>query len=184
MARRSRKKKPVSLPAMGGGKVSHVDGNRTGRANHMTIVEPVMHVDPETGKKSNPNGVTRRRRVSWVEALYRQGKLTTRQYNAAIKLQGAWERTERGLGGGELKERVQSSPKPDKSIDIQIDRVSQWVAASKCIPVKYELIIKHVVLGNRSVCEFVGRKAGEARRLRALTSLQQGLDTVADSLEK
>ena len=50
------------------------------------VIEPVISVDPETGKASNPNNVIRTRRETWIGRYHRKGKLSDAQANIAAEL--------------------------------------------------------------------------------------------------
>ena len=104
-------------------------------ARESAVVEGIdPDIDPDTGeiKSRNPNGVKRRVFLDMLDVYHRRGWISKRGFNAASDLRGAWEQTERG--GGYLQERVDSTPKPDKAIAMQIDRVSALISITKRIP--------------------------------------------------
>lgn len=105
------------------------------KARESAVVEGIdPDIDPDTGevKSRNPNGVKRRVFYDMLDVYYRRGWITKRGFNAGSDLRGAWEQTERG--GGYLQERVDSTPKPDKAIAMQIDRVSALINITRRIP--------------------------------------------------
>lgn len=133
-ARKRKGQKPlpssaVTMSAM----PSQWDKGATGQANRIGLVEEdAADIDPETGDVINPNGVKRARRVDMLEIWHRKGDITTEGYNAAEKLRDAFENTQRAPGWPE-SERVQSSPKPDHAVTIQIDRLSEYHRIAKLV---------------------------------------------------
>ena len=126
-------KKPVTITA------TPWDLGAKGKANQAgLVIEDAAETTPE-GKAANPNGVKRARRVDMLERWHRLGKITTAGYNAAEKLRNAFEATERAPGWPD-NDRVQSSPKPDHAVTIQIDRLS-----------KYHFIARHVARDDREI---------------------------------
>ena len=66
------------------------DAGAAGPANRENLtLEMRAHTDPETGTKSNPNGVKGYRRETWVQRYAATGKLTTRQMVSAMDMQAA-----------------------------------------------------------------------------------------------
>lgn len=154
--------------------VTSWDQGATGRANrHNLVQEAAADADPVTGKISNPNGIKRMRRVDMLEVWHRKGEITTAGFNAAEKLRNAFEATQRAPGWPD-NDRVQSSPKPDHAVTIQIDRISKYHAIAKHIPAEDQPIISHCVLlgGLPSSLRLDGKRpyhgAGWANGLAAL----------------
>lgn len=126
--------------------VTQWDHGATGQANrHGLVTEPAIDADPVTGKISNPNGIHRARRVDMLEIWHKQGDITTAGFNAAEKLRNAFEATQRAPGWPD-NDRVQSSPKPDHAVTIQIDRLSAFNAIHKHVAKDDEKIIGACVL--------------------------------------
>lgn len=145
------------------------------------IVEPAVDIDPETGKEAkNPNGSQRRRRLSRIDDMHRRKQLDNRQWQAAQHLQDAWEST---LRTPEKIKRVQvdTSPKPDAQIAIQVDRMTRLVAVSRYIPQHAKQVVWWVVCDNRSVASMPGAR-NTYRRSRYTERLRDGLDALASAL--
>lgn len=117
-------KRPVTLPAW--------DFGASGPANRAGLVQ-------EDAFDQNPNRVKRARRVDMLERWHKLGKISTAGYNAAEKLRDAFEATQRAPGWPD-NDRVQSSPKPDHAVTVQIDRLS-----------KYHDIARHIAREDRHV---------------------------------
>lgn len=167
------------------------DMGAMGPANRIGLVEEAAtDITPE-GETPNPNGVRRARRVDMLEVWHgrwvRQHKvpntdrlmpyITTRQYNAAVLLRNAFEATARAPGWPD-NDRVQSSPKPDHAVTIQIDRLSRFHAIARHIAASDRAILDWCVLQGR-MPKGVGDalSAGQAH-------LREALDRLADGLEK
>lgn len=135
----------VTLPS------SSWDRGTTGLANRESLViEDAGDFDPDTGKVVNPNGVKRARRVDMLEVYYKRGWISSGGFTAGEKLRDAWEATQRGPGWAD-NDRVQSSPKPDQAITMQIDRLSRFIWISHCVPEAHAVIIEHVALHSGSI---------------------------------
>ena len=154
-------------------------GPDTYLARRGTVVEQVEGVDPDTGKKINPNSVTRRRRVDQVEKLWRSDKITRDQYEAAKKLREAFLATQRTPPAIKAVQ-VDSSPKPDAAIAMQIDRVSKFHAIARHIPTNAAPLVDAVVMMDRPVSGDLGdgRANGHRTAIR-LIHLRLALDAVA-----
>jgi hypothetical protein len=147
------------------------------RQRESEVVEGIdPEVDPDTNevKRRNPNGVKRRVFYDMLDVYYRKGWITRRGYNAGADLRGAWEQTERS--GGYLQERVDSTPKPDKAIAMQIDRVSALVSITRRIPREDWRIVVTVACEKNAIGrlpEYRGRnhEAGKAHLYSALERL-------------
>lgn len=148
-------------------------GPGTAAATRGTVVEPLMN---ENGK--NPNNMGRRRRVSQIERLGSGGLLTMRQWQAAYAIQEAHARVDALSSGGEIRERVQSSPKPDATIEAQVDAISHLAHVMTPVRARDRHIIDHICVQNRSAYELV--RGGDAVRLFA--RFRRVLDDVADHL--
>lgn len=126
---RKKRKKPVTLMP------TTWDQGAQGQANRIGLVEePATELDPTTGKpQPNPNNIKRMRRVDMLERYHRLGVISTRGWNAAERLRDAFEATQRTPGWPD-NDRVQSSPKPDHAVTIQIDRLSRFHAINRLVP--------------------------------------------------
>jgi hypothetical protein len=160
-AGRKRKPRKVTLKADFTG--DH--GTGTAAATRGTVVLPI---------KGDKNGTGQRRRIHILTMLARTGKLTQRQFQAGEAIELAYCNVEKLSSGGELKEAVQSSPKPDAAISRQVDVMSQLVYVKKAIPRAQLQLVEHVCEQNRAL-----RTSGVRR---ALPRLQSALDRVADHL--
>lgn len=139
------------------------------------VAEPVLHTDPETGKTSNPNGVVRTRRETWIGRYYRKGKLSEAQLNIAL----------------ELFEASQGFPARDPlsalRIDHQagdydpqaaaVDRRQKFFLMSSLVPVFAHPVVTHVVLHDLSIRSMPGCIDGHTEA-RHLDRLQRGLDAL------
>lgn len=111
------------------------DMGAMGPANRPGLVEEdAPTIDPETGEEFNPNGVKRMRRVDLLDLWHRKGVLSASAYTVACDLRDAWLTTQMGRAVDLGQERVDSSPKPDHAVTIQIDRLS-----------KFHALMRHVV---------------------------------------
>lgn len=109
---------PIPLP----------DGSLSFRAT----VEEAGEVDPATGPKVNPNGVTRARKRSVAEVYLARGYLDATQANAAdVLLQaylGAQERGGRAIG----IVRVDTSGGADSMVE-RMSAVARWADVEACV---------------------------------------------------
>lgn len=149
------------------------DHGASGQANrHGLIVEERGDKDPRTGKTVNPNGVTGVRRVDLLEYWHRRGTISTEGYNAAEKLRDAFEGTMRGKPSLPDNDRVQSSPKPDYAVTIQIERIS-----------RYDRLMRHVRQDDRAIitaCVLEGRHPSS---IYGALLVRQGFDHLRDALD-
>ena len=164
-------KKPVTLP--------NWDFGARGQANQSGLeIEDAAEMTPG-GKAANPNGVKRMRRIDMLERWHRMGQITTAGYNAAEKLRDAFEATERAPGWPD-NDRVQSSPKPDHAVEIQIDRLSRFHAVSRHIATDDRALIDHCVL-SRGVPS--GLRKYRGRPATGIAALRDALDRLAMSMQ-
>ncbi len=185
MAKRTRKRnKTVTLPPpllRNTSPPTAWDRGAAGKANRIGLIEEdAMDIDPATGKASNPNGVKRARRVDMLEVWHRQGTISTAGFNAAERLRDAYEATLRAPGWPE-SERVQSSPKPDHAVAMQIKRMSGFIEQSSNVAAGDKAIIATCVLDRGTPASIRayrndGYKAG-------LVHLREALDRMALSME-
>ena len=137
-------------------------GPKTAAARQGTMLVPI---------KDSPNKMARRQRVE----AYTRLSLTMRQQQAAKAIRDAYCRVDALASGGPLKERVQSSPKPDHAVDMQVAAVGALVKILKPVPRADKHIIEHVLWANRPL-----RDLSDARR--CAQRLRLSLDRVADHL--
>ena len=169
---KSRKKKPYTPPT------TWDKGPDTPAARRMSVSESAGDIDPQTGKRVDPNAVRRRRRLCVAELYHRKGHITKRQFTAAMALLLAWERNQRGPAA--IKEiQVDTSPKPDASIAITIDRISKYHAVARLIPKQYQAFVMHVARDNNHITSMPGY-----RRNVHMDRLRKGLDALADGIER
>ena len=174
-AGRPRKPPPVTIP----GPSSRWDMGATGAANQAGLVqEDAGDVDLATGRIVNPNGVRRMRRVDMLEVWQRKGTISTRGLHAAQLLRGAYERTQCGPGWPD-NDRVQSSPRPDLAVTIQIDALSAYHAVARLVDVDDRPVIEACVLrgGTPGRCGYRGRTYSAG-----LVHLAEALDRLAGRL--
>ena len=158
--------RPVTLPEW--------DMGATGPANRAgLVIEEAADMDPETGRIINPNGVKRARRVDMLEVWHRKGVISTQGYNAAEALRDAFEATERTPGWPD-NDRVQSSPKPDHAVTIQIDTIRRFHAVHRFVPAQDRAIIDACVL----------RRASPAYAGYRGAAYRDGLQHLADALDR
>lgn len=162
--RKSRaRKRPAKLgmPALRG---DH--GPSTYAATHGTVIEPL--------EGDNPNHIGRRRRKSAIEAI----SLTMRQQQAAKAIEEAWCRLETCSSGGELKEQVDASPKPDATIAQQVEAQSQWHHVMKKVLPSERRLVLWVCTLNRPITS-ASRRLNEPRPVERFKT---AMDRVADHL--
>lgn len=149
------------------------DHGAMGQANrHGLVVEERGEVNPATGKVANPNGVTGVRRVDLLDFWHGRGSITTGGMNAAKLLRQAYEDTQRGSAALPENDRVQSSPKPDHAIDIQIDRISRFAKLMRMVAREDRDIVAACVLDGAHPC----RVYGPLRRDEGFAHLKAALD--------
>lgn len=110
-----------------------------------------------------------------LEVWHRRGWITTAGFNAAEKLRDAFEATQRAPGWPD-NDRVQSSPKPDHAVTIQIDRLSKYHVIARLILAADMQIIAACVL-DRHGPERVRDKRGH--RIYAGKTCAQAISTCA-----
>lgn len=156
------------------------DRGASGPANRIGLVEEPVTWTNDEGEVVNPNGVKRMRRVDMLEVYHSRGWISDRGYTAGEALRDAWCNTQRGKGVDWSAERVDSSPKPDAAIDIQIDRFSRLVSVSNCIAAEDHAILWVVVGKGRSFAHL--REYRALRHDRGREHLRAALDRLADRL--
>lgn len=165
---RPRKARQVTLPVLGG-------DHGTGTAAALSGTEVV---EIKNDKGENPNHMGRRQRVNIAQRMMERGLLSTRQYQAADAIQVAYGAVQSLSSGGELKEKVDSSPKPDATIARQVDANSHLIFLMGAVPKQARPVVENVCFLNKPVtflCK--GRKA-----VFAYKQLRWALDLVADEV--
>lgn len=155
------------------------DHGATGAANRVgLVVEERGEVDAATGKVTNPNGVTGVRRVDLLDFWHGRGSISTGGMNAAKILRAAYERTLCGPPALPDNDRVQSSPKPDHAIDIQIDRLSGFERIMRLVADEDREIVTVCVLDGGHP----GRVYGGPRNTEAFAHLRSALDRLHEAM--
>ena len=162
MSKQSRKGRPRKERAV---TLAGDHGPNTAMATANSVVVPI---------DGDKNGTGRRQRKHVLTELLRTHKLTQRQFQAGEAIEKAHCNVEKLSSGGELKEAVQSSPKPDATMAMQVDTMSQQVHVKKAIPRTQRALVEHVCEQNQPL-----RTSGVRRPLPRLCS---ALDRVADHL--
>ena len=163
------------------------DMGADGQANasrESEIVEGIdPDVDPETGevKRRNPNGVKRRLFYDMLDVYRRREWITERGFKAGADLRAAWERTEKGMGG-QLQEQVDSSPKADAAVAVQVDRMSALVRITKHIPAHDHRILMVVACEKRAISSVPEYRNSSRAHDRGKKHLREALDRLADRL--
>lgn len=160
------------------------DLGASGPANRKgLIVEQAGEMNATTGKMENPNNVIRARRVDMLEVWFKKGILTSQGYYAGLKLRDAIEATQKAPGWPD-NDRVQSSPKPDHAVTIQIDRLSAVSAIAKHITADDKALLWHCASGGTpATLRLHGVRPYHGRAYEAgLQHLADGLDRLAKSM--
>lgn len=109
-----------------------------------SVVESAAEVEtmPDGSiERRNPNGRHRRRKLDVLERYHRDGRISTRGYNAGVTLREAWLATERGQVAAEVRERVDTSARPDRVIDIRIDTMSRYLQVADKVPREHAALL-------------------------------------------
>lgn len=152
------------------------DMGAMGRANRANLVEEPRPHTSETGAITNPNGVKGVRRETWVMRYLRTGKLTTRQFMAALSMQDAAAgmpaqdplsalSIDKGQGG--------SDPEAAR-VDARATFRRMWAL----VPQSSRPVLERVVLNDMAV--WTGGRA----QARHMERLAVGLDMVADGQDR
>lgn len=157
------------------------DMGASGPANrHGLRIEDAPTIDPLTGEASNPNQVQRARRVDMLEVWAKAGTISTAGYTVACNLRNAFEATQRSPGAAE-NDRVDSSPKPDHAVTIQIDRLSAFQAIMRHVSAQDRAIVDTCVLSGRTPGQMRGKDGKYPYRNAAY---QSGLEHLAAALDR
>jgi len=156
------------------------DMGAMGPANrHGLTKEPVMYTNDQ-GEQVNPNNVKRMRRMDMLEVYEKRGVITSRQRQAGMKLRNAWEATEKAPGTDYARPIVDSTPKPDAAIDIQIDRMSAYIWMARRIPQADKEILHYVACEGRAVSHM--RRYQGSGHDKGKVHLAEALERLADKL--
>ena len=155
------------------------DHGAMGQANRIgLVVEERADLDPETGKAINPNGVTGARRKDMLEVYADRGWISQRAYGAGELLRVSWLRTDIGRCAPWLRERVDSSPKPDAAVAIQIDRISALLRVSSLIPAEDRGILDCVCGRGDPIGRVYRGSQHEAGKLHLVAALERLADRI------
>ena len=155
------------------------DHGATGQANRIgLVVEERAETDPETGKAINPNGVTGARRKDMLEVYADRGWISQRAYGAGELLRVSWLRTDIGRCAPWLRERVDSSPKPDAAVTIQIDRISALLRVSSLIPAEDRIILDCVCGRGDPIGRVYRGSQHEAGKIHLVAALERLADRI------
>lgn len=158
------------------------DHGAAGQANRIGLVEEERgEKDPKTGKVTNPNGVTGVRRYDMLEVYHKRGWISTAGFNAGEMFREAWLRTGIGTCAPWLRERVDSSPKPDAAVAIQIDRMSALIKISRMVPQDDQRILECVCAHGDAIGrlpEYRGRKHEDGK-----AHLREALDRLSNNMQ-
>lgn len=172
-SRAARMRGKVSLPQW--------DHGAMGQANRVNmVVEERADVDPETGKRVNPNGVTGVRRVDMLECWRNRKSITEGGYQAAVRLRNAYEATMCRPSAMPDNDRVQSSPKPDHAISIQIDRISRFEVMMRGVRDRDRHIVRACVLDGRHPSQLPQYQGDKSRD--GFAHLRAALDYLSDRI--
>lgn len=165
---KTRKKKPVTLAQFNG---DH--GTGTLAAMSGTRMEEI-----KTDTGANPNRMARRKRINRIEDMSARGQLNLRQFQAAQEISNAWCAVQMLSSGGEVKERVQSSPKPDATVARQVDAMSRLEYAMRGVPSAMRYVVEHVCWHNQPIAKLNSR----SRHGNHSANLKVALDMVANKM--
>lgn len=157
------------------------DKGADGAANRDGLIaEQAVDADPETGEIQNPNAVTRYRRVDLLEKWMREDRISLAGWTAGMQLRLAYEATQKAPGWPD-NDRVQSSPKPDHAVTIQIDRLSAFAKIYRHVPPADRPIIDACVLHGKTPA---GAGYRNGRYHMGFTALRSALDRLATDVDR
>lgn len=157
------------------------DHGATGQANRRgLVIEQRGDIDPDTGETINPNGITGARRIDLLQYWHKRGSISTGGYNAAVMLRDAFEATMRSKPCLPDNDRVQSSPKPDHAVTIQIDRISRYEKLARHVHPQDKQLISACVLDG----QHPSRIYGALRTREGLAHLREALDRLSDAMSR
>lgn len=162
----------ITLPA------SPWDHGATGPANRIGLrIEERGEVDPATGRITNPNRVTGARRLTWLERYAAKGWITPEGLAAGLRLHLAWQRISIGTAPPWLRERVDSTPRPDHAVTVQIDRRAEHGRLWALVPPEDRGILHWVCCEDRALGGMLKRRGRNHDAIKS--HLREALDRLA-----
>ena len=164
----NRKPPPVTLPG------PTWDKGATGQANQARMqTEPATDIDPESGNETpNPNRVTRRRRISFVDTYRKQGIITHAQAAAAATLRMASEgMKERDPIASIGETRTPGGSDPEAA---RLDSRKYYRELWARIPQLSQPVVQRVVLDDLAI-----KDGNTFQRERYFLRLRAGLDAIS-----
>jgi len=170
---KTRHKPGVTLPDM------PWDSGADGPANREHLHrEDAVEADPETVQRSNPNRITRMRRVQPIDAYLKQGRLTLSQVAIARELRDAAEgaRAQDPLAALKIDKDRSIKGTREAAVDARRKFLRMWAH----VPLFARPVIEHVVIDGRHVAAMAGC-TGSRGFERHLARLTRGLDELAEA---
>ena len=167
MGKGSKRNRVITLAEFEGDK-----GTGTLAAKAGTVLEEIKN---EAGE--NPNRRSRRIRIDRADDMVKRGQLSLRQYQAAKEIRDAWCKVQTLSSGGEMKEQVDASPKPDAVISRQVDAMSRLKHAMDAVPNAMRAVVEHVCWYNEPLHRMPGIKGTNSANLKV------ALDLVANKMK-
>lgn len=131
------------------------EGMESPKGDHGTGTEAAMASTVLVAVPDDKNGMKRRQRIGALELVYKSGGMTIRQFQAGKEIRDAFEATQKSPPA--IKEiQVDSSPKPDATIDVQCDAQSRYAHAMSGVPGPYKHIVEHVCCENFPISDLPG----------------------------
>lgn len=131
------------------------------------------HLEAVPEDKNQMGRRVREERLWWMHHKAKPGhRINLRQYQAGKAIRDAWCRKEMLSSGGELREQVDNSPRPDAAVAAQIDAISHFKFIMDAVPSAHRSVVEHVCFDNLPIST---HKDGKAM-------LQVALDLVANKL--
>lgn len=157
------------------------DHGATGPANRRGLrVEPATDFDHDTGKeRSNPNGVTRVRRMEPIEAYLRQGRITVGQAATAREMRDASEVSRNADPLAAIQSHVDRPSGPFEPCAGPYDARHKYRDMMACVPPASRPVVEHVAIGGYYVTAMPGGTKGGASA-RHMQRLRDGLDAVRE----
>ena len=134
--------------------------------------EVIMFPEP------NPNRIARRHRISGLDRLERAGSLSMRQLQAGREIEIAYARVQSLTSGGELREQVDRTARPDATMAAQVDAMSRLKVAMDAVPSAMRDVVEAVCWFGESVSDGRDGRAAYNR----MGDFKVALDLVANRL--
>lgn len=168
-------RKPSAAPVTTA--VAPWDQGAGGPANQKgLVIEERGDVDLATGKRINPNRVFGKRRMTIVERMQRQGRLTKAHVAAAQRLYAAHEGHPDRDPLARIGDRVDGGGCDDANV-ARIDRQREFFILKAMIPPQCWPVVEHVVIEDRPIRAMAGCTHAEAFAAQ-LARLATGLEAV------